>query len=44
MYTLYVSDEENINWVMSYKCSCYIHLTALTDYIVTYTLYRFCIG
>jgi hypothetical protein len=36
MYSLYVSDEENINWLMADKCSCYIHLTALSDYIVMY--------
>ena len=36
MYTLYVSAEENINWLMAYKCSCYIHSNALTDCVVTY--------
>lgn len=37
-YVYFVSDEENITWLMAYKCSCYIHSNALTDCIVTYNI------
>ena len=35
-YVYFVSNEENINCLMTYNCSCYIHSNALSESIVTY--------